>query len=100
MTIKNIKLKVETDEENQYVLNKLRDVNKGFAWSVPLFDGYDFYGTQGLGYGRAVCSEWKSFRYLVIDKDCNLILCAFEDYYNKRQEKEITFDEFKETDEE
>jgi MoaA/NifB/PqqE/SkfB family radical SAM enzyme len=95
MKIKNIKLEVETDEQNQYILNKLLDVNKGFTWYVYLYNGSAYYDGQGSVNNRAICSVWKGFRYLVIDSDGDLILCAFEDYYNKIKEKEITFEEFK-----
>lgn len=92
--IKNIKIQVKSDEENQYVLNKLLDMNKEFAWYVGLYYGRGYYDAQNLG-NRAVCSVWKGFRHLVIDKDGDLILCVFEKYYKRRTEKEVTFEEFK-----
>lgn len=97
--IKNVKLKVETDEENQYVFNKLVEVNKEFAWLVYLNLGYDYYCSQDFDFVRAVCSEWKGFRNLVIESNGDLILFVHEKYYNKRKEKEITFEEFKELEE-
>ena len=93
--IKNIKIKVETDEQNQYVFNKHLESNRGCKWFVDLYGGYDYWSTQD-GTNRAVYSRWKGFRHLVIDDDGDLILCLREEYYNTRDEKEITFDEFQE----
>ena len=96
MKLTNIKLKVETDEENQYVLQKHIELNKECEWVVTLYNGDDYWSTHNLDTSRAVCSVWKGFRYLVIDSDGDLILCDFEGYYTERAEKEISFDEFKE----
>ena len=95
MKIKNIKLKVETDEQNQYVLQKHLDLNKGCKWFVYLTNG-DVYWLDQVGTTRAVCSRWKGFRHLVINDYGDLILCLYDEYYNRRDEKEIPFDEFKE----
>ena len=93
--IKNIKLKVETDEENQYVLQKHLELNKGCKWFVDLYIGNDSWNDHD-GNNRAVCSRWKGFRHLFIDNDGDLILFFQEEDYNERDEKEITFDEFQE----
>ena len=95
MKIKNIKLKVETDEQNQYVLQKHLEVNKSCNWFVRLVYGFDGWNNQGDIY-RVVCSRWKGFRHLAIDDAGDLILCLQEENYNKRKENEITFEEFKE----
>ena len=95
MKIKNIKLKVETDEQNQYVLQKHLDLNKGCKWLVTLNYGTIYWLNQDYT-PRAVCSRWKGFRHLVINDYGDLILCLYEEYYNRREETEITFEEFKE----
>ena len=94
--IKNIKLQVETDEQNQYVLNKLLDVNKNPVWIVYLDGGYDYFYFQDLDGNRAFCSVWKGFRHLVVDDSGDFFLCVFKDDFEEREEKEITFEQFKE----
>lgn len=95
MKLTNIKLKVETDEENQYVLHKHIELNEGFAWVVNLVNGYIYWDGQPNDYYRANGSVWKGFRHLTINSDGDLILFAFEKNYSGRTEKEITFAEFK-----
>lgn len=94
--LKNIKVTVETDEQNQYVLKTLQNMNTNCAWCVGLNYGCDDYETQSLDSGRVVCSVWKGFRYLVIEDDGELILCTTKEYYDRRHEKEITFQQFEE----
>ena len=93
--ITNIKLKVETDEQNQYVLEKHLELNKGCDWLVILNFGSVYWSDRDVA-NRTVCSLWKGFRHLVIDDEGDLILCSQEEYYNERDEDEITFDEFQE----
>jgi hypothetical protein len=94
MKLENIKIKVETDEENQFVLSKHKELNSGIAWLVALSDGDGYYDTQFNAYFRAVCSVWKGFRHLVINEFGILILLDSEINWDKREEKEINFKEF------
>jgi len=96
--MKNVKIKVETDEQNLKIQERVHDLNKedsGFAWGVFLNSGndyYDYYDYQD--YDRAVCFSWKKYKYLVIDNDLDLIICTNEDIWKQREEKEVSFEEF------
>jgi hypothetical protein len=95
--MKNIKIKVETDEQNLAVQKKLMGLNHEkdrFSWYVYLYDGYANCPYQDSDLPRAVCSEWKGFRYLVIDKDLDLVLFINKDAWDRKKEKEVSFEEF------
>ena len=95
--MKNVKIKVETDEQNLKVQERLGELNKEngrTAWGVYLNYGYDYYNYQGYGVDRAVCSRWKHYRFLVIDKYLDFIICTTEDIWKQREEKEVSFEEF------
>ena len=99
--MKNVKIKVETDEQNLKVQERLYDLNKengNTNWHVTLYRGndYDFYDTQDTDNYRAVCSSWKKYKYLIVDEDLDLIICTTEDIWKKRKEKEVSFEEFME----
>ena len=94
--MKNVKIKVETEEQNLKVHERLCELNEGFAWFVYLNDGYDYCNSQGNGNDRAVWSRWKHYKYLVIEEDLDLIICTTEDIWKKRKEKEVSFEEFME----
>jgi hypothetical protein len=100
--MKNVKIKVETDEQNLAVQKKLMELNhenERFAWDVILDSGLDYYPTQDYDDSRAVCSMWKGFRYLVIDKDLDLVLFIDKEAWDRRKEKEVSFEEFVEIEE-
>ena len=97
--MKNVKIKVETEEQNLKVQERLHELNKedsGFAWVVYLGSGYDFYNIQDEDDYRAVRSRWKHYRFLIIDNDLDLVICMTEDIWKKRKEKEVSFEEFME----
>jgi hypothetical protein len=93
----NVKFRVETDEENQQVFYYIKEQSEkeDFAWAVFLDGGGDyFFDSQDFDDPLAFCSVWKGFRYFAVDIYNDLILCISEEEYNKRHEKEITFEEF------
>jgi hypothetical protein len=95
--MKNVKIKVKTDEQNLAVQKKLMELNhknESVAWNVSLTYGYDNCDYQALDFCRAVCSVWKGFRYLVIDKDLDLALFIDKEVWDRRKEKEVSFAEF------
>jgi hypothetical protein len=95
--MKNVKIKVKTDEQNLAVQKKLMELNHKndrFAWRVALLYGFDYYNTRDYDGFRAVCSVWKGFRYLVIDKDLDLVLFIDKEEWDRRKEKEVSFEEF------
>ena len=92
--MKNVKIKVETDEQNLKVQKRLCELNEGFAWFVYLNDSYDYRNNQGNGNDRAVCSRIKQYKYLVVDVALDLIICTSEDIWKKRKEKEVSFEDF------
>ena len=94
--MKNVKIKVETDEQNLKVQKRLCELNEGFAWSVYLNDGYGYYNRQDYDGNRAVWSRWKHYKYLVIDVDLDLMICINEYIWKQRKEKEVSFEEFME----
>jgi hypothetical protein len=99
--MKNVKIKVETDEQNLAVQKRLMELNhknERFSWSVSLNTGYACY-YQAADYNRAVCSMWKGFRYLVIDKDLDLVIFIDKEAWDRRKEKEVSFAEFVEIEE-
>lgn len=95
MKLTNIKIKVETDEQNQYVLKQHIKLNKESTWLVCLDYGNGSWFGQNVDDDRAVCSVWKGFRHLVINASGDLVIFAFQKHYKEREEKEITFAEFK-----
>lgn len=95
MKLQNIKIKVKTDEENQYVLKKHIELNKSILWLVILHNSNDNYNFHYYD-NHAVCSVWKGFRFLVINQVGDLILFDTNKDWDKRDEPEITFEEFKE----
>jgi len=95
--MKNVKIKVETDEQNLKVQERLCEFNKENRrtnWYVTLYDGYGNYYYQDYDYTRAVCSMWKHYKYLVIDNDLDLVIYIDEWDWKQRKEKEVSFDEF------
>ena len=98
--MKNVKIKVETEQQNLKVQERVHELNKEAgrtAWIVYLDYGdgyYNFY--QGNDYYRAVCSRWKHYKYLLINKNLNLVIYSDECDWKKRKEKEVSFDEFME----
>jgi len=95
--MKNVKIKVETDEQNLKVQEKVKVLNKEAgrtAWVVYLNDSYGYYHYRDNVNNRAVCSRWKHYRFLVIDEELDLIICINEDIWKKRKEKEVSFEEF------
>ena len=92
--MKNVKLKVN-QEQNLKVQEKVDEMNKDRAWHVYLYYGYVFsddiaYDFPAVGVSR----NWVGFEYLAIDKDGDLILCWNKDIFDKRPEKEVSFEEF------
>ena len=98
--MKNVKLKVETEQQNLKVQETVRVLNKEngrTAWYVILYDGFEYYYGQVTDDNfRAVCSSWKKYKYLVIDVDLYLMICINEDIWKKREEKEVSFADFME----
>ena len=95
--MKNVKIKVETEQQNLKVQERVHDLNEGFGWFVYLDNGYDFYcNSQGNGNDRAVCSRIKNYKYLIVDVALDLIICTSEDIWKKRKEKEVSFEAFME----
>jgi hypothetical protein len=95
--MKNVKIKVKTDEQNLAVQKRLMELNHEkdrFAWDVYLNNGFDYYFNQDIDNIRAVCSVWKGFRYLVIDMDLDLVLFINKEVWDRRKEKEVSFEEF------
>jgi len=90
--MKNIKLKVETDEQNQKVFEKMYELY-GHKWVILLVGGDGGWSNQGFAY-RAVCSRWKGFRHFAINNDNDFILFVHKDDWEKRKEKEVSFEEF------
>ena len=100
LKMKNVKIKVETDEQNLKVQERVKNLNKEAgrtAWYVILYDGFEYYYGQVTDDNfRAVCSRWKKYKYLLIDVDSDLIICTSGDIWKKRKEKEVSFEEFME----
>ena len=97
--MKNVKIKVETDEQNLKFQERVKNLNKEAgrtAWIVYLDSGNGYYNYQDYDYYRAVCSRIKHYRFLVINKNLDLIICTTEDIWKKRKEKEVSFEEFME----
>ena len=97
--MKNVKIKVENEDQNLKVQERLCGLNKeasGFAWVVNVLNGDANYYYQVDDGSRAVCSRWKHHKYLVIDNDLDLIICVNEYIWKKRKEKEVSFEEFME----
>ena len=99
MKLANIKLKVETDEENQYVVANHLYLNKEDGWCIIIGEGEGSYSEfeSRLDTSKRhvkVCSVWKGFRYLSINEDGELYFHVFKEDYEKEEEKEISFDEF------
>ena len=94
--MKNVKIKVETEEQNLKVQKRVHELNDGFAWRVYLDNGYDYSDSQDFDYTRAVWSRWKKYKYLVIDVDVDLIICINGYIWKQRKEKEVSFEEFME----
>ena len=97
--MKNVKIKVETDEQNLKVQERLYELNKEAgrtAWRVYLDRGNDYYGYQGSDNYRAVCARWKKYKYLVITKNVDLVMYIGEWVWKKRKEKEVSFEDFME----
>ena len=93
--MKNVKIKVETDEQNLKVQERLCELNDRFAWYVYLGSGIDDYIHQVIDdFNRAVCSRGKHYRFLVIDNDLDLVICMSEDIWKQREEKEVSFEAF------
>ena len=93
----NVKIKVETDEQNLKVQERVKVLNKKVgrsAWYVRLDRGY--YDSREGAYYRAVSSRWKHYRFLVINKWLDLVIFIDEDDWKKRKEKEVSFEEFME----
>ena len=93
--MKNVKIKVETEEQNLKVQERLQELNKEVgrsAWYVYLDHGY--YDSREGAYNRAVSYKRKHFRFLVIDKYLDFIICTTEDIWKQREEKEVSFEEF------
>lgn len=90
----NIKLKVNSPEQNMQVQKKVKELNRERGhWNVFLNHGF----VNAIDYVlRAVyvSRNWSGFEYLVIDKDNDLILCTNKEAFDKRQEKEVSFEEF------
>ena len=92
--MKNIKIKVN-QEQNLKVQEKVNEMNKDRAWDVYLGNGR--VSDYDIGFDRhAVCvsRNWVGFEYLAIDKDGDLILCWNKDIFDKRPEKEVSFEYF------
>ena len=97
--MKNVKIKVETEEQNLKVQERLCELNKEngrTAWYVLLYNGIDNCIDLDSDYYRAVCSRWKHYRFLVLDVDLDLIICINEYVWKRRKEKEVSFEEFME----
>ena len=97
--MRNVKIKVETEEQNVKVQETVMDLNKEIgrtALDVYLTDSYDYYGYQNYETCRLVCSRWEKYKYLVINRDLDLYICINEDIWKKREEKEVSFEEFME----
>ena len=97
--MKNVKIKVETEEQNLKVQKRLCDLNKEngrTAWYVFLRYGHDYYDYQDIDNLRAVSYNMKHFRFLILDNHLGLVICMSEDDWNEREEKEVSFDEFME----
>ena len=97
--MKNVKIKVETDEQNLKVqerLNLLNKENGNTNWYVTLYRGNDYCYYQDYDSNRAVCSSWKKYKYLIVDVDLDLIICRNEDIWKRRKEKEVSFEDFME----
>ena len=97
--MKNVKIKVETDEQNLKVQERLHELNKengSTNWYVTLDRGDDYCNYQDYDLDRAVCSSWKKYKYIVIDVDSDLIICINEDDWKQREEKEVSFEDFME----
>jgi hypothetical protein len=95
--MKNVKIKVKTDEQNLAVQKRLMELNyknERFAWNVLLNNGNGYYNYQDYDANRAVCSVWKGFRYLVIDKHLDLVIFIDKKAWDGREEKEVSFEEF------
>ena len=93
----NVKIKVETDEQNLKVQEKLCELNKEngrTAWRVYLSNGNDYCYYQDYDSNRAVCSRWKQYKYLVINKILDLVIYIDEWDWKQRKEKEVSFEEF------
>ena len=86
--MKNVKIKVETDEQNLKVQERLKDLNKengNTNWYVTLYCGNDSCYYQDYDSNRAVCSSWKKYKYLAVDVDLDLIICIDEWDWKKRK---------------
>ena len=97
--MKNVKIKVETEEQNLKVQERLKVLNKENGrsdWYVYLNNGIDNCIDLDSDYYRAVCSRWKHYRFIVINKYLDLIICTTEDIWKRRKEKEVSFEEFME----
>ena len=97
--MKNVKIKVETDVQNLKVQKRLYELNKevGRNKLYVRFDRGYYDGGKGAYY-QAVRSRWKHYRFLVINKWLDLVICIDEDAWKKSKEKEVSFEEFMEKD--
>ena len=95
----NVKITVETEDQNLKVQERVKNLNKEAgrtAWIVYLDSGNGYYNYQDYDHYRAVCSRIKNYRFLVINKNLDLIICTTEDIWKKRKEKEVSFEDFME----
>jgi ABC-type oligopeptide transport system substrate-binding subunit len=97
--MKNVKIKVKTDEQNLAVQKRLMELNHKndrVSWYVDLSDGDDYYRNlfTDNDLSRAVCSMLKGYRYLVIDKDLDLVIFINKEEWDRKKEKEVSFEEF------
>jgi len=95
----NVKIKVETDEQNLKVQERVKELNKENGrsdWGVYRDNGTYNYDYRDNYNDLAVCSRCKQHKYLVIDVDLDLIICTSEDIWKKREEKEVSFEDFME----
>jgi len=88
------KIKIETDEQNISVQEKIKELNKGvdrFAWNIYIDNGtYAYFNLQKERGYEDVSTLWKGFRYLCINEDLDLFLFPNEKTWERRTEPEIS----------
>ena len=95
--MKNVKIKVETDEQNLKVQERLHELIKEVGSSaLYVYIDQGYYDSREGAYNREVSYKRKYYRFLVINKYLDLIICLNEDDWTQRKEKEVSFEEFME----